>query len=81
MEVAPCYTLLTLFTLFALFALFTLFNTVYNIQIALPCLNSSIYVCILLGKVRTLWEWADGLLSKMLGDGVYGWMGPLRSID
>ena len=27
---------------------------------------------ILLGKVRTLMEWADGLLSKMWGDGLDG---------
>ena len=27
-------------------------------------------IYILLGKVRTLLEWADGLLSKMLGDRV-----------
>ena len=28
----------------------------------------------ILGKVRTLLEWADALLSKKLGDGWTGWM-------
>ena len=50
--------------------------TVYTVEIALHCLNSSMYayICILLGKDRTLLEWADKLLSKMWGDGVYGLM-------
>ena len=43
--------------------------TVDIVQTALHCLNSSMYayIYILLGKVRTLLEWAKGLLSKMLG--------------
>ena len=50
--------------------------TVYTVEIALHCSNSSMYayICILLGKDRTLLEWADKLLSKMWGDGVYGLM-------
>ena len=39
--------------------------TVYSVQTALQYLNSSMYAYILLGKVRTVLEWADGLLSKM----------------
>ena len=42
-------------------------DTVYTIQTALHCLNNS-YTHIVRGKVRTLLECADGLLSKMLGD-------------
>ena len=37
--------------------------TVYTIQTALHCFNSSIYALVI-GKVKTLLEWADGLLSK-----------------
>ena len=56
MQVAPRYTLLEIV------------NTVYTdivdtIQTALHCSNSrvySVYLYILLGKVRTLLEWADG---------------------
>ena len=49
---------------------------IYTVQTAFHCLNSSLYAYILLGKVRTLLEWADGLLSKMLElvTGVDGWM-------
>ena len=78
MEVAPRYTQLTLFTLL------TLFNTaftVYIIQTALHRLTNSMYAYILLGEVRRLLEWADALLSKMLGDWMDGmeWMDtPLR---
>ena len=53
MEVAPRYNLFKLFTLLTLFILFKLLYT--------ACLY------IWLGKVRMLLEWADGLLSKMLG--------------
>ena len=66
MEIAPRYTLFTLSTLF------NTVDTVYTIQTALHlhCLNSSmyayIYTYILLGKVRMLLEWVDGLLSRML---------------
>ena len=45
--------------------------TVYTVQTASHCLNRSMFVfiyCIFLGKVRTLLEWADALLSKMLDD-------------
>ena len=54
--------------------------TVYTIQTALHCLNSSMYayIYILLGKVRTLLEWADWPLSKML-DGLDGY--PLDCCD
>ena len=37
-----------------------------KIVTAYLCLNSSMYVYMLLGKVRTLLEWADEILSKML---------------
>ena len=49
---------------------------IYTVQTAFHCLNSSLYAYILLGKVGTLLEWADGLLSKMLElvTGVDGWM-------
>ena len=45
-----------------------LFTLLCTIQTALHSLNSSKYAYNLhiLGKVRTLLEWADGLLSKML---------------
>ena len=46
---------------------YTLANTVYtvyDIQNALHCLNSSMYAHILLGKVRTLSEWADEQWQK-----------------
>ena len=48
--------------------------TVYTNQTDVLCLNSSMYASMQLGKVRTLLEWADGLLSKML-DGWWmdGW--------
>ena len=36
---------------------------------------------ILLGKVRTLLEWADGLLSQVLGDGLYWIRYPLDCYD
>ena len=61
MEVAPRYKLI---------------YTDYTNQTALHCLNSTRYAYkyILLGKVRTLLEWDDELLSKMLdwvaGDGL-----------
>ena len=42
-----------------------------EIVTAFLCLNSSMYVYMLLGKVRTLLEWGDELLSKML-DGRIG---------
>ena len=43
----------------------TLLNTVYTIQTALHCLNTSMFAYIqLLGKVRTLLEWANTLLNK-----------------
>ena len=46
------------------------------VNTALHCLNSRMYayMYILLGKVRTLLEWADELLSKKWSgvDGVYG---------
>ena len=53
----------------------TVLYTIYTVDIVqtvLHCLNSSMYanIYILLGKVRTLLEWADGLLSQMLGDRV-----------
>ena len=65
MDVAPCYTL---FTLFTLFILFKLFYTAYSGMFA--CIS------ILLRKVETLLEWADGLLSKMLDWAeLDGWMG------
>ena len=54
MEVAPRYTLPTLFTLS------TLFNIIHTIQTAQHCLNNSTYAYILLGKVRSLLELADG---------------------
>ena len=58
MEVAPPYPLLQLFTLL------TRFHCLYyRIETALHCFNSSIYALVI-GKVRTLLEWADGLLSK-----------------
>ena len=60
-KVAPRYKLLTLLTLFKLLKL------LYTAKI-LACMHIYIY----LGKVRTLLELADGLLSKMLGD---GWIG------
>ena len=55
----------------------TVLYTVYSVNIVqtvLHCLNSSMYanIYILLGKVRTLLEWAEELLSKML-DGVGDW--------
>ena len=37
-----------------------------KIVTAYLCLNSSMYVYMLLGKVRTLLEWGDELPSKML---------------
>ena len=76
MEEALHYIPLTLFTLLALLGVDTI-GTAYTIQIALHCLNSSMHAS--LGNVRTLLEWADGLLTKMLGDGVdwSGWI-PLR---
>ena len=43
-------------------------DAVHTVQTALHCLNSSMYAYILLGKVRTQLEWADGLLIKRLGD-------------
>ena len=49
MEVALRYTLLTLFTRFTLFILLKLFITVctvYDIQLALNCLDSSRYAYI-----------------------------------
>ena len=69
MEVTPRYKLFTLLTLLTLFILFKLLYT--------ACLY------IWLGKVRMLLEWADGLLSKILGldwtglDWMDGWI-PLR---
>ena len=50
------------------FTIYTVY-TVNTIQTVLHYLNSSTYASILWGKVRTLLEWADELLSKMLGDG------------
>ena len=63
MEVALRYKLLSLLTVLTLFLLLTLFT----IQTALHCSNSSLYVClyIMLRKVRTLLDWAHGLLSKI----------------
>ena len=61
MEVAPRYTLPTLFTLFILFELLYTAETV-------TCMP----VYILLGKFRTLLEWADEPLSKMFGVWVSG---------
>ena len=45
-------------------------NTVYTIQTALHCSNSSMYAYIV-KKVRMLLEWAGGLLSKKWS----GWSG------
>ena len=61
MEVALRYTLLILFILFTLFILFKLLK--------------QLHVClyILFGKVRTVLEWADELLSKMLSERT-GWI-------
>ena len=64
MEVAPRYTLLTLLTLFTLFTLFTLLK------------QQHVCLYILLGKVRTLLEWDDGLLSKKWDR--MEWVIPLR---
>ena len=47
--------------------------TVYTIQTALHCFNTSMHAHIYC-KVKMLLEWADKLLSKMWGDGVYGLM-------
>ena len=60
------YTAYTVYTVHIVFAVST-------VQTALQCSNSSMYafIYILLGKVRTLLEWAVGLLSKML-DGLDG---------
>ena len=85
MVVAPRYTLLTLLTLstlltwFALFTLFILFKPLYT---AVHCFNLSMYIHVLLGKVRTLLEWADTLLSKKWGD-VLEWVScyPLDCYD
>ena len=52
------FALFTLFTLFTLFILFILSKLLYT---ALTEACASIYIG---GKVRTLLEWADGLLSK-----------------
>ena len=65
MDVAPrFYKLLALSTLFTLWTLSTLFNCLNTILTALHCLNSSMYAHILLGKVRTLLEWADEQWQK-----------------
>ena len=51
--------------------------TVNTVQTDLHCLNSSMYaycLYILLGKVRMLMKWADGLLSKKWSE-VDGWTG------
>ena len=50
-----------------LYTVYTVY-TVHTVQTALHCLNSGMFACIsiFLRKVRTLLEWADGLLSKML---------------
>ena len=69
MEVAPHYTLLSLFTLFTLFLLFKLLYS----SIACMYAYMPIYIDYIIGRVRTLLKWADGLLSKML-DGWSGWM-------
>ena len=52
---------------------YKLLYTDYTNQTALHCLNSSryAYTYILFGKVRTLLEWVDELLSKIV-DGLDG---------
>jgi len=57
------------------FTIYTVY-TVNTIQTVLHYLNSSTYACILWGKVRTLLEWADELLSKIL-DRVHKLMGDI----
>ena len=65
MDVAWHYTLLTLLTLFSLFILFKLLYTAET-------------AACMLGKVTTLVEWADELLSKMLEWNGLDWVIPLR---
>ena len=57
------FTLLTPLTLLTWFALFTLFILFKLLYISVHCFNRSMYVHILLGKVRTLLEWADAPLK------------------
>ena len=54
---STCYTLLTWSTLFRLLTLVMLFKLLYTASLV-TCLP------VLLGKVRTLLEWADARLSK-----------------
>ena len=61
MEEALRYTVFTLFPLFKPLTLFILSKLLYTAQ-TVACMPMPI----LLGKVRTLLEWADELLSKML---------------
>ena len=52
-------------------------DIVYTIQIALHCLDSSMYAYIQLGKIRKLLEWGDVLLKKKwewTGVDLTGWM-------
>ena len=67
------YTVFTIYTVFTVYTVVTVYTifTVNTIQTALYCLP----VYIIFGKDRTLLEWADALLSKMLGDGLDGWSG------
>ena len=52
--------------MYCLYTFYTVY-AVYTIQTALHCMKNSmyVYIYILLGKVRTLLEKADGILSKM----------------
>ena len=87
MKEATRYTLLTLLTLSTLLTcwhcwlltLFILFKPLYT---AVHCFNRSMYIHVLLGKVRKLLEWADTLLSKKWGD-VLEWVScyPLDCYD
>ena len=64
MDVEPRYTLLTLLTLLTIMTLFTLFILFKLLYIAETVACMPIFI--MLGKVRTLMEWADGVMSKML---------------
>ena len=78
MEVAPRYTVLE-YTVYNVYTVYTV-STVYTIQTALHCLNTSMFAYIqLLGKVRTLLEWANTLLNKKV-EWMNGWY-PLDCYD
>ena len=58
--------LYTVDTVYIVYTVYTVY-TVYAVQIALHCLNNSMYAyIILLKRVRMLLEWASEVLSKML---------------